>query len=133
MEINITSFVLNEDPSEYSSSIAERGLNAGRETWNNAKTMAPMLLDTPEKIEALREYVKGFGALEDEEIAAWSDQECNALFIQLISDVMREAGMDDCDLKDFDWAAYEERAKQGQIQGNFFRGDDGQIYYQLSR
>src|SRR5882762_4184994 len=102
MEINITSFVQNEDPFDYSASKAERGENADRDTWNNAKN-APMLLDTPEKIEALREYVKAFGAWDDEEIAEWDDTECNTLFVQFISGDMRAAGIDECDLGDFDW------------------------------
>src|SRR5881394_389204 len=101
MEINITSFVQNEDPFDYSASMAERGENSGRDTWNNAKTKAPVLLDTPEKIEALRDYVKGFGSWDEEEIATWDDTECNALFVQLISGDMREAGMDN--VEDFDW------------------------------
>lgn len=131
MEINITSFVNDEDPFDYSASRAERGDNAGPETWNNAKNQAPLLLDTSEKIEALRDYVKDFGAWDSEEIAAWDDNECNALFIQLISGDMREAGMDEVDLEDFDWEEYERRAKQGTISGNIYRGDDGQIYYSL--
>src|SRR5947207_5979867 len=101
MEINITSFVQTEDPFDYSASRAECGVNAERDTWNNAKTKAPMLLDTPEKIEALRDYVKGYGAWNEEEIAAWSAGDCNALFIQLVSGDMREAGMDDVDPEDF--------------------------------
>jgi hypothetical protein len=132
MEINITSFVNNEDPFEYSASRAERGENAGRDTWNNAKNLAPTLLTTPEQIEALREYVKGFGAWDAEEIAAWDDRECNALFVQLISGDMREAGMDDVDLEDFDWDEYEHQAEQGAIGGHIFRSDDGEIYFSLA-
>jgi hypothetical protein len=131
MEINITSFVTNEDPFNYSASAAERGDNAGRETWNNAKNRAPTLLTTPEQIEALREYVKGFGAWDAEEIAAWDDSECNALFVQLVSGDMREAGMDDVDLEDFDWDEYEHKAQQGSISGRIYRGDDQEIYFNL--
>ncbi len=130
MEINITSFVQNEDPFEYSASVMERGENAGQETWNNAKNMAPVLLDTEDKIEALRKYVKDFGAWDDEEIASWDDNECNALFIQLISGDMREASM--LDIDDFDWDQYEKDASAGRISGNISRADDGQIYYQLN-
>jgi hypothetical protein len=131
MEINITSFVQNEDPFDYSHSAAEGGPHAGRNTWTAAKTMAPTLLDTPEKIEALRDYVKDFGAWDKEEIAAWDDAECNALFVQLISGDMREANMED--IEGFDWDQYEKDAEKGSISGNIYRGDDGQIYYILSR
>jgi hypothetical protein len=132
MEIDITDFVTNEDPFDYSHSQAEGGPNAGRHTWQAAKTMAPMLLDTPEKIKALREYVKGFGAWNDEEMAAWDDIECNALFVQLISGDMRSAGLDDVEIEDFDWAKHEEDAAEGRISGHIYRGDNGRIYYALS-
>ena len=112
MEINVTAFVKNEDPFEYSASRAERGENAGRETWGNAKR-APMLLTEPEHFDALRVYVKGFGSWGEAEIAAWTEQECNAIFVQLISGDMREA-------------------EAGQIGGHLFRGDDGEVYYSLS-
>ncbi len=81
---------------------------------------------------SLREYAAGFGAWDDDEIAAWDAGECNALFVQLVSGDMREAGMDEGDLEDFDWEEYEHHANVGQISGNIYRGDDGQIYYSLS-
>lgn len=134
MEINITEFVKNSDPFDFSASIMERGKNAGPETWNNAveEAKTSSLLTTEEQLEALRDYVKEFGAWSEEQIAAWSDDECNALFIQLISGDMREAGLDSCDLEEFDWAEYERRSQAGQISGNIFKSDDGLIYYQLS-
>ena len=36
MEINISNFVLFENPNEYSNSIANMGKDAGKITWNNA-------------------------------------------------------------------------------------------------
>jgi hypothetical protein len=129
MEINITRFVINADPFDFSASRAERGDNAGRVTWNNAKAegeSSPLLI-TPEQLEALRDHVRGYGAWDKEEIAAWSDAECNALFIQLISGDMREAGMDECDIEDFDWYEYQ----QGSISGRIYKGDDNQIYFYL--
>lgn len=132
MDINITSFFKNADPFEFSGSIAERGKNAGSETWNNAKQEAVRepLLTTLEEIAALRSYVKDFGAWEDEEIAAWTKQECNALFIQLISGDIRESGLDTVEP---DWGEYEEGAEEGHYSGNLYRADDGAIYYSLSR
>jgi hypothetical protein len=44
-----------------------------------------------------------------------SADECNALFIQLISDDIREAGLDEDFLKEFDWNEYEERQEAGYI------------------
>src|SRR5437016_3269115 len=109
----------------------ERGKNAGRDTWNNAKTKAPLLLDTPEKIKAFRDHVKGYGAWDGEEIAGWDDRECNALFVQLISGDMREARMDSADIEGFNWEEYQRKADHGSISGRISRGDDEQIYFYL--
>jgi hypothetical protein len=132
MEINITSFFENADPFEFSASICERGKNAGPETWANAKEEGARspLLTTPEQIQALRDHIKGFGAWDEEEIAAWTDVECNALFIQLISGNMRESGLD-VDPDEVDWDEYEKGANEGKYSGNIYRGTGGQIYYYL--
>lgn len=91
MDINITKFYNEAAPIDYSASVAEIGANAGRDTWNAAMEDAPDydMLDTDEKRDALRAHIRGFGAWSDEEIAAWSDTELNALFIQLISGDIR--------------------------------------------
>lgn len=129
-EIDITAFVtdLDTDPSEFSASQMERGKNAGPETWQNAMARAlvpPPLLASADDLEAFRDHMKGFGAWDDDEIAAWSDQECNALFIQLISGDLREMGFQP---DDFDWEAYE---ADGNAAHNIFKGDDDEIYYYL--
>jgi hypothetical protein len=136
MEIDITSFFNDADAYEFSASISEMGNCAGKITWANAcarGSTAP-LLTSPEQLRALRSYVKGFGAWDDEEIAAWSDDECNALFIQLISGDMREIeGLCMGDDGEVDWAEYDRLSEQGTISGNLYRGDDERIYYSLSR
>lgn len=134
VEIDITEFFESADAFEFSASVAERGKNAGTETWQNAKdegARAP-LLKTPEEIDALRAYVKDFGAWEPEDIAAWSPVECNALFIQLVSGDMREAGLDN-EPDESDWREYETRAERGNCTGNIFKTEDGQVFYSLSR
>jgi hypothetical protein len=134
MEIDITRFFNESEPFEYSASIAERGVNAGRDTWNNARdegSRSP-LLTTAEQLAALREYVKGFGAWDAAEIAAWDDSECNALFIQLVAGDMRE--MESLCMGDdgeIDWNEHESLASQGTISGNLYRGDNGRVYYYL--
>lgn len=132
MEIDITRFFNEADAFEFSASRMERGENAGAETWNNAKTEASdsPLLTTPEQLDALRAYVKGFGAWSEEEIAAWSDVECNALFIQIISGDIRETGMYAGD--DFDWKEYEAGAEKGHWSGNLYRAETGEVFYSLS-
>ena len=134
MEIDITRFFTEAEPYEFSGSMAERGDNAARETWNNAKreaTESP-LLTTEEELSALRSYVKEFGAWDDVEIAAWDSVECNALFVQLISGDMREIeSLCMGDDGEVDWNEHERLANRGTISGNLYRGDDGRVYYYL--
>lgn len=133
MEIDITDFFNNADAFQFSHSIAEGGKTAGPDTWNAAKregSEAP-LLTTPDQLDALRLYVKDFGAWSAEEIAAWNATECNALFIQLVSGDMREADLDN-EPNDKAWAEYERRSEEGNCSSNIFRSAD-RIYYSLSR
>lgn len=129
MEINITQFFNTATPRDYSASVAEIGNDAGPSTWRAAcddvADYGPMLA-TPAQLQALRDYVRGFGAWSDDEIAAWSDVECNALFIQLISGDILESPLDSGD-----WEQYKEWSEQGICSSNIFRADDGQIYYTL--
>ena len=127
MEINITSFA-NAPAFEYSHSIAEGGQNAAHDTWRAAQT-APRFLDSPAELDAMRAWAGRTGAWETDEIAAWSDAELNALFVQLVSGDIREAGAD-C-LADIDWGQYAEDAEAGQINGAMFRTEDGNVYYYL--
>lgn len=130
MEINITTFFNNAAPMDYSASVAEIGRNAGADTWNAAKEDAPdyLMLDDADKLDAFRAYVKGFGAWDDAEIAAWSDIEVNALFLQMVSGDMREAGLD---APSPDWEQYEIDSQKGLCAGNIFKGDDGQVYFYI--
>lgn len=89
MEINIT-HLLETDLFPFSHSVAEGGEDAGRETWNNALNGPRPLLNTPEEFEAFRGYVGEFGAWTEEEISAWDENECQALFLQFISGDVRE-------------------------------------------
>jgi len=84
------------------------------------------MLDSEEKREDFRCYVKTFGAWSEDEIRAWSDQELNALLIQMISGDMREA---DLDADAPDWDKYQQDSESGRISGRIFKGDDSQIYY----
>lgn len=137
MEIDITDFVTYGETWGFSGSVATHGANAAQSTWNAAKAEASRspLLTTEEQLQALRDHVQamGFG----EEVQSYDAEACNALFIQLISGDMRENGMDECDIDDFDWSAYYERASEGQISGNMFKGDVegsdgfGRVFYTL--
>ena len=115
-----------------SHSIAEGGENAGQNTWNAAKKQAlnsPPLLNTPEKLQAMRDFARESGGWNREEIAAWSENELNALFLQWIAGDVRELGADSLD--EIDWEEAEEMKGEGQAPSNIFKGDDGKIYFYL--
>jgi len=89
MEINITP-LLETDMYDFSHSRAEGGESAGQDTWNAALKGPRPLLQTPEEFEAFRDHVEGFGAWDEEEIAAWDENECQALFLQFIAGDVRQ-------------------------------------------
>lgn len=130
MYIEITS-LLELDCFPLSHSAAEGGDNAGRNTWNASKAQADKtpLLDTEEKLEAMRDFARSSGGWTREEITAWSADEVNALFLQWIAGDVREAGADS--LEEIDWDEYEELASEGRISSNLSKGDDGRIYFYL--
>lgn len=134
MEIDITHFFNTAEPFAFSASVAERGPGAGPETWGNAVregTDSPLLV-TETQIAALRGHMRGFGAWDDEEIAAWSEAECNALLVQLIAGDMREGGLEhDEELSESDWLKFERQCAAGQASGRIGRGVDGKVYYSL--
>ena len=122
MEINITA-LLEADQFALSHSRMEGGENAGQNTWRAALARAgeTPLLDTEEKLQAMRDFARSSGGWDDEEVAAWTPQEVNALFLQWVAGDCRECGADRLD--DLDW--------QGLEAGNLFKGDDGKIYFSL--
>ena len=124
MEINITQFYNAANAEDYSASCAELGVNAGEITWNAALHAEYNLIDTDEKRDALRTWAKSTGGWNAEEISAWSDNELNALFIQLISGDIREKGS-------LPWEEYQDRAEEGLVSGTLFEDIDGEIYYYL--
>ena len=131
MEIDITRFCTENDPCDYSASVAELGDHAGKITWKAAlreAAHAPMLT-TDEQLEAFRDYVAQFGAWTNDEIAAWSPTECNALFIQFVSGDLQEAGLE-CLTEDA-WLEYDRRSQNGECSSNIYRDFDGQIYYYI--
>ena len=128
MELNITEFFNAANAFDYSASCAELGENAGGITWNNAKNADFNLLDSEEKREHFKEYIRGFGAWSDDEISAWTNSELNALCIQLVSGDIREFE----ELAESDWNMWQELSERGTVSGNLYGGPlsiDGQIYY----
>ena len=131
MEIDITRFFDTATASDFSASRAERGQNAGPETWANAvvRGAADPFLTTPADLDAARDYFRDFGAWDDAERAAWTAEEVNALLIQDIAANIREAGFDGLDASEIDWDAYTAAAEAGQLSGNLFASGDKIYFY----
>lgn len=130
-ELDITELFNSICPRDYFASVAEIGNNAGQVTWAAACEDAAdySLLDSDEKRETFRRHVKGFGAWDDEEIRAWTDNELNALLLQMISGDMRESGLDQ---RPVDWEQYQRDCESGQCGGRIFGGPmstNGRVYY----
>ena len=121
-DINVTRLVTDIEPSELSGSIAERGANAGPETWANAKAAATKQPLEISDRDGVREYFADFGAWSREEIAAWSDTELDALVLQYAAGDLRElqslAPGDG--LGGIDWALAAELAHEGTCAGNLY-------------
>ena len=132
MEIDITTLITEGEMFKFSASVAERGQNAGPETWTNALTEAgerPILAD--DQLPEFRDYVRGFGAWEDVEINVWNATECNALFIQLVAGDVREAESlcPGEGIGGIDWDAYNKLAEAGTCSGRIFPSGDRVFYY----
>lgn len=130
MELNITAFFRGACPRDYFASIAEIGADAGRATWQAACDDSEdwPILDSDDKREAFRRFVRSSGGWTESEIRAWSDSELNALCLQWIAGDMREGGIGP-DSTPEDWAEYETRAESGQCSGSIYRGDSGAVYW----
>lgn len=90
LEVNVNRLVTDLDPAEISGSIAERGANAAAETWENAKAGALPPLLTADQHDSARHWLGEFGAWSDEEIAAYTAQELDALVLQYAAGDLRE-------------------------------------------
>jgi hypothetical protein len=134
MEINITKFFNESDAFEFAASACELGENAGPITWNNAlkQGKAEPILTTPEELDAMCSYAKSSGGWTKEEIAEWTKEDINALFIQFVSGSIREAeNVCSEENGEIDWTQYEKLSNEGTLSGNLYRGDSGEIFYYL--
>ena len=130
MEIDITA-LLDMDCFTLSHSQYEGGENAGKNTWeaSQAKAQEIQLLNTPEKLQAMRDFARSSGGWNEIEVNAWDENEVNALFLQWIAGDCRELGADS--LEDIDWQKAEELQSAGQAPSNLFRSDAGDIFFYL--
>ena len=126
MEIDITDFVRNADMFDFFHSVAEGGVSAGRDTWHAAMAHTPHMLVTEEQLDAMRHWASETGAWSDAEISAWSPNEVNALFHQLVAGDIREAegivGSSVSEWSEAEWSEYQELSQAGTISGSFYGG-----------
>lgn len=127
MDLDITTFFMQAAPMDYSASVAEIGANAGQATWRAACDDSEdyPILDSDEKREAFRSFVRSSGGWTADEIAAWSDKELNALCIQWIAGDMREADM----TTDWTEAQWDEYYADENSRHSIYRGIDGKVYF----
>lgn len=134
-EIDVHAIVTGDTWPCYGSK-ATHGANAGPDTWAAATAFAaekaPMM--TAEQREAFRDYMKGFGAWDADEIAGWSDVECDALLTQLVTGDFRELP-EGRGVAGINWKQAERDSAAGQISGRLFVADRGpaagRVHYQL--
>ena len=124
--IDVSILINGVDPFDLSASRAERGQNAGHETWANALGAAkenPLRVDDPERV---RQFFAEFGAWEDEEIEGWSDGELHALVLQMAAGDLRESqslapGEGTADV---DWSEAGQLSQSGTCSGRLYASED---------
>lgn len=129
-EINITKLFTETTAKDYSASVAEIGANAGALTWRFAVSDSRYYTHVTRKNKnQFIDHFVGFGAWSESELKAMPIVELNALFIQLVSGDIREAGLDQASP---DWVQYARDSEAGKVAGNLFGGTDDQVYYSLN-
>lgn len=93
------------EPWDCSNSQANLGQNAGQITWRNALMVARdrkrwLRGSVREACDAMREWAGECGAWEAAEIAAWTTDECLALFVQNIASELQMLGSNDTSLEE---------------------------------
>ncbi len=135
LELDMT-FLHDVDCGLLSASQAELGPMAGKITWNNCLELAASLPAISDEVAGeLRDYFRGYGAWEDNEIDGWTNLETYALAIQEAASQYREAESI-CwsdDLMGIDWEAYGCEAEKGRVQGNLWGTLGGMLYCSFSR
>lgn len=127
-EIKVTHLVREVDCSEFFASVFERGENVGPETWANALEAAkeaPLLKG--KEFDEARDWLRGFGAWDEEELRLKTDDEIGALVLQFIAGDIREMES----LYSDDPEGYRAAQEAGEVSGYLSLGDDGEWYFYL--
>jgi hypothetical protein len=135
-EIDITHLIGSDEfvPFDLSNNRATLSDNAGELTWQASVETAQSivsLIPTAEHKEAFRDFVRSSGGWTRDEIEQWTDTELDALLLQWVAGDIREA-FGDADPSDWDWAQYEEDARDGRISSALFCTEDGRIFFSIS-
>lgn len=134
MQIDITDWIAQTDPSMLSGSVAELGPRAGAITWQNSCDAVADFNPLPDAdaLQEFREWVKPWGAWDDDEIAAMSDDHLRALCLQWIASDWRECFEWPEHADAIDWQFYETMASDGNCPSSFYRDDAGIIYWDMT-
>lgn len=132
-EILITHIFDNQEPDFFASSIAKSGNpNIARDCWLRAVTHADPLrfLVTPAQQKAFQDYLEDAGFEFERE---YTPREIEALFIQSVASDVEEAQYvaPGRDWQGISWKKYERASNDGKVSGTLFKGEDGEIYYQI--
>ncbi len=89
-----------------------------------------MILTKPEDFEAMRAHALASGGWNEEEVAAWSDDEAHALARQWLAGDIRDGfdwPDDGCDA----WERYEELCESGTVCSSLFRTETGNVFWTI--
>ena len=131
MQIDITEWIASIDPGMLSGSVAELGTSAGRITWQNSCDAVADFNPLPDAdaLQEFRDWIKPWGAWDDDEIAAMSDDHLRALCLQWIAGDWRECF--DYATDNLDWQDYQKRAESGSCPSSFYESD-GRIFWDMN-
>lgn len=129
MDVDLTCLITDLNPADLSASIAERGKNAGAETWANATAAGEAYPLADLDIAEAKAWAADFGAWSDADIAAWTDAETRALVLQYFAGDLRElqALAPGDGLGGIDWVEAERLAEAGTVGGRLYASDDGRL------
>ena len=128
MELDVTHMVEDRDEMiELSGSVCEHGQGAARITWNNSKAYAAdhPLLATDEARDAARAHFRDYGAWSADEIAAWSEEELQAITCQDAAAAIRE--MEETNT----YEEYQQLCQEGRCSCRLYKGDNDRWYFYL--
>jgi hypothetical protein len=101
-------------------------------TWANAMDYAEIhpLIDSQERRDAVRAFLKGFGEWPPEDLYVFDDQELSALLTRLIAYDLREVE-EFWDGQSVDWERVDQEQDNGRFSSRIWVGFCGQVFYYI--